>query len=50
MKFIVEIRADNKTWFTADETPEPVEAEKADEVVSQLRKQGFTVRSRGENH
>jgi hypothetical protein len=44
--FTVEIRADNKTWFTATEASTPMTAEEADELVKILRVKGFTARGR----
>ena len=44
--FTVEIRADNNTWFTADEAATHMNAEKADELLKVLRDKGFTARAR----
>jgi hypothetical protein len=45
-QFIVEIRADDKTWFRADETAEPMTPEEADALIAKLRAQGFHARAK----
>ena len=50
IKFLVEIRASNRSWFpavNADGVEEaPMSAEDADRMIAKFREQGFEARSR----
>jgi hypothetical protein len=43
-KFLVEIRASDRSWFAAVEAP--MSAEAADRLIAKLRDQGFEARAR----
>ena len=46
-KFIVEIRASDRSWFAAHAYVEaPMSAEAADRLIAKLRDQGFEARAR----
>ena len=46
-KFLVEIRASDRSWFAAHADEEaPMSAEAADRLIAKLRDQGFEARAR----